>query len=81
MKMRKLFENWDMKGLKLNLGFLETDWEPQVKDSEAAWEMYVELLTRTATQPLPDDAGVEKSALESVYSFLWDNKGNIASIR
>jgi len=70
MKMQKLFENWDMTGLKLNLGFLETEWEPQVKDSEAAWEMYVELLTRIATQPLPDDSGIETTALDSVYSLF-----------
>lgn len=70
MKMQKLFQNWDMTGLKLNLGFLETEWEPQIKDSEAAWEMYVELLTRIATQPLPDDSGVETTALESVYSLF-----------
>ncbi len=70
MKMQKLFENWDMTGLKLNLGFLQTDWEPQVKDSEAAWEMYVELLTRIATQPLDDDSGMESSALKSVYSLF-----------
>lgn len=75
MKMRKLFENWDMTGLKLNLGFLETDWEPQVKDSDAAWELYVELLTRIATQPLPDDAGVEKNALDSVYSLFGITRG------
>jgi len=68
--MQKLFENWDMTGLKLNLGFLETDWEPQIKDSEAAWEMYVELLTRIATQPLPDDSGIETTALDSVYSLF-----------
>ena len=70
MKIEKLFENWDMKGLKLNLGFMETEWEPQVKDSEAAWEMYVELLTRIATQPLSDDSGLENSALTSVYSLF-----------
>lgn len=70
MKIEKLFENWDMKGLKLKLGFLETEWEPQVKDSEAAWEMYVELLTRIATQPLPDNSGMESSALDSVYSLF-----------
>lgn len=76
MKIQKLFENWDMTGLKLNLGFMETEWVPQVKDSEAAWEMYVELLTRIATQPLPDDSGMESSALTSVYS-LFDITRNI----
>lgn len=75
MKIEKLFENWDMKGLKLKLGFLETEWEPQVKDAEAAWEMYVELLTRIATQPLPDNSGMESSALESVYSLFGITRG------
>lgn len=70
MKIEKLFENWDMKGLKINMGFLKTEWEPQVSDAEAAWEMYVELLTRIATQPLPDDTGLEASALDSVYSLF-----------
>lgn len=75
MKIEKLFENWDMKGLKLKLGFLETEWEPQVKDAEAAWEMYVELLTRIATQPLPDSSGMESSALDSVYSLFGITRG------
>ena len=75
MRIKKLFENWDMKGLKLNIGFLETEWEPQVKDSEAAWEMYVELLTRIATQPLPNEVGIESTALESVYSLFSITRG------
>jgi len=75
MKMQKLFENWDMTGLKLNAGFLKMEWEPQVKDSEAAWEMYVELLTRIATQPLPDNSGMESSALASVYSLFGITRG------
>jgi hypothetical protein len=70
MKIQKLFEDWGMTGLKLNLRFLETEWEPQIKDSEAAWELYVELLTRIATQPLPDQSGIESSALSSVYSLF-----------
>lgn len=75
MKIKKLFENWDMKGLKLNLGFLEAEWEPQVSDSNAAWEMYVELLTRIATQPVPNDAGIESSALESVHRLFGITRG------
>lgn len=75
MKIKKLFENWDMTRLKINLIFLESEWEPKVCDSEAAWEMYVELLTRIATQRLPDDAGMESSALESVYSLFGITRG------
>ena len=40
------------------------------KDRKAAWELYIELLTRIATQPLPDRDGDEQTALESVYSIF-----------
>lgn len=70
MKIKKLFENWGMSGLKVNAGFLETEWKPQTEEADAAWELYIELLTRIATQPLPDDSGMESAALESVYSLF-----------
>ena len=74
MKVRKLFENWDMTGLKIKAGFLESEWRPQVKDCEAAWELYIELLTRTATQPIAVEDGTEASALESVYSIFGSTR-------
>jgi hypothetical protein len=70
MKLGKWLENWDLSGLKINAGFLEMEWTPQEKDREAAWELYVELLTRTVTQPLPPEHGSEKSALESAYALF-----------
>ena len=39
-------------------------------DRDAAWELYVEMLTRVVTQPLPLDSGDEKAALDSVYSLF-----------
>lgn len=41
-----------------------TDW-----DKEAAWLMYVELLTRITTQPMNDE-GDEQTALNSVYKLF-----------
>jgi hypothetical protein len=70
MKLRKLFENWDLTKLKIKAGFLEMEWEPQEMDREAAWELYVEMLTRIITQPLPDEHGDEKTALDSVYELF-----------
>ena len=70
MKLRKWLENWDMTSLKINVGILETEWQPQEKDREAAWELYVEMLTRIVTQPLPDTDGDEKGALESVHALF-----------
>jgi hypothetical protein len=46
------------------------EWSPSDADKDAAWDLYVELLTRITTQPLPDDAGVEKTALDSIYSLF-----------
>ena len=70
MKWRKWLENWDMTSLKIKTPFLEMDWQPQDEDKAAAWEMYIELLTRITTQPLDTEHGDEKTALESVYSLF-----------
>ena len=50
MKVKDLFENWGLTNIKLNVGFMEAEFEAKPDDQEAAWEMYVELITRTLTQ-------------------------------
>lgn len=70
MKWRKWLENWDMTSLKISAPFLEMEWKPQEEDKAAAWELYIELLTRIATQPLDAEHGDEKTALDSVYSLF-----------
>ena len=70
MKWSKWLENWDMTSLRINLKFLEMEWQPSDPDREAAWDLYVELLTRTTTQPLAGEQGTETAALESVYSLF-----------
>ena len=70
MRWKRWLENWDMTSLKINAHFLELEWKPQDEDKDAAWELYIELLTRITTQPLPPEAGVEKTALDSVYKLF-----------
>jgi hypothetical protein len=70
MKWRKWLENWDMTSLKIKAPFLEMEWQPQDEDKTAAWELYIELLTRITTQPLDVEHGDEITALESVYSLF-----------
>lgn len=70
MKWSKWLENWDMTSLKISAPFLEMEWNPQDEDKAAAWELYIELLTRIATQPLAAEDGDEKTALDSVYSLF-----------
>lgn len=70
MKWRKWLENWDMTSLKISPPFLEMEWNPRDADKTAAWELYVELLTRIATQPLDREHGDEEAALKSVYALF-----------
>jgi len=46
------------------------------RNKDAAWAMYVQMLTRITTQPLPDEDGDEQTALDSVYS-LFETTRNI----
>ncbi len=70
MNWRDLLANWGLKELKINTGILEASWEPQDEDRHAAWEMYIELLTRITTQPLANDDGDIETALESIHSLF-----------
>lgn len=70
MKWKKWLENWDMTSLKIKLRYLEMDFAPKEPDKDAAWELYIELLTRITTQELPTTYGDEKTALDSIYSLF-----------
>ena len=70
MKLRDFLERWGLGTLKLNLGFLEATFQPSDPDRAAAWDLYIELLTRIATQSLAPDAGDEKAALDSLYALF-----------
>ena len=70
MKRRDFLEQWGLTSLKINVGFLEGEFKPGDPDRAAAWELYVELLTRTTTQLLLTDAGDEETALNSVFAIF-----------
>ncbi len=59
-----------MTGLSIRTGFLNMDWAPKDRDRDAAWELYVELLTRITTQHLQPDHGDEKTALDSIHALF-----------
>lgn len=50
--------------------FLKLKIKSEQTEKSAAWTLFVELATRIATQELPDDSGVEKRALDSLYEFF-----------
>lgn len=70
MKWREWLEKWGMSSLQITTPFLEMEWNPQDADKDAAWELYIELLTRITTQPLPREIGDEETALNSVYQLF-----------
>ncbi len=70
MKWKDWLENWGMTSLKIKAPFLDVEWKPRDEDKTAAWELYIELLTRIATQTLPVEHGDEKTALDSVYKLF-----------
>ena len=69
-KIGELFTNFHLDKVRLGPGWISAEVEFSQNDREAAWELYVEMLTRIVTQPLPGDAGDEKTALDSVYSLF-----------
>ena len=70
MNWEKWLEKWDMTSLKIKTPFLDMEWKPQDEDKNAAWELYIELLTRITTQPLDDEHGDEETALKSIYAIF-----------
>lgn len=43
------------------------EWEPEDAEQRAAWEFYVELVTRVSVAPLRKDDGSAREALTSMY--------------
>ena len=64
------FKKFHLEKVKLNLGMAEMEFSLKDPDKDAAWELYVEMLTRVVTQPLPQKAGDEQTALESIRSLF-----------
>jgi len=70
MKWSEWLKKWKMTSLSIQAPFLDMTWEPKDADKNAAWEMYIELLTRITTQRLDGTHGDEVTALASIYSLF-----------
>ena len=70
MKIINWLKKWNLEGLKINAEFLELELTFDDVDKKAAWELYVEMLTRIVTQPLNEQHGIEKTALDSIFSLF-----------
>ncbi|WP_339130321.1 hypothetical protein WJM95_15470 [Streptomyces sp. f51] len=56
--------------LKLPMLEIAGSWEPNDAERRAAWELYVELITRVSVVPLGEDEGLLREALTSLYSLF-----------
>ncbi|MXV77671.1 hypothetical protein F4001_04885, partial [Candidatus Poribacteria bacterium] len=70
MNLKNWLKQWGLDSLKINASILQAEWSPKPGDREAAWKLYIELLTRITTQALPTESGDEKTALDSIYSLF-----------
>jgi hypothetical protein len=64
-----------LKSVKVKLdipyiGGVEGTWEPDESERKAAWEMYVELITRIAVAELRPGEGLLREALASLHSLF-----------
>jgi len=58
--------------VSIHLPFLKIEgaWRPDKSEREAAWEMYVELVTRISVVELKPDEGLVREALSSLYPLF-----------
>lgn len=70
MTLKELLSKFNLDKVQLNVGVLKTDIAFNQDDRDAAWELYVEMLTRIVTQPLPSESGDETTTLDSVHALF-----------
>ena len=70
MNLGTWLSKFQLQKVKLNTRLLELEFTVDQADQDAAWELYIEMLTRISTQPLPVETGDEQTALDSVYSLF-----------
>lgn len=53
-----------------NIGKISGTWKPDVEEQQAAWELYIELITRVSVAELQPDEGILREGLSSLYSIF-----------
>ena len=60
--------------VSLPFGIGSASWESDPTERKAAWELYIELVTRIAVQPLATQEGLIREALNSLYSLFGSTR-------
>ena len=70
MNLKKWFGDFQLDKVKIGPNWASVEITFEASDRDAAWELYVEMLTRIVTQPMPSETGDEKTALDSIYALF-----------
>ncbi len=70
MRWSEKLAKWNLTSVKINIKFAEMEFTYNDMDEKAAWEMYVEIITRILSRPLLYNNGDEKTALNSIYTLF-----------
>ncbi len=70
MNLGQLFSSFNLEKVKFNLKVVDIELSFEEVDKDAAWELYIEMLTRITTQALPSEEGDEQTALNSLHSLF-----------
>ena len=70
MHFGALLSNFQLEKVRLGLAWANVEISFDQSDQDAAWELYVEMLLRVVTQPLPSEGGDESTALKSMYALF-----------
>ena len=70
MSLKERFNKFNLEKVQIGPKWASAEISFNEDNQEAAWELYVEMLTRIVTQSLPSELGDEKTALDSVYSLF-----------
>lgn len=62
-------------GVNLPVLGIQGEWTPTDAEREAAWELYIEIVTRTTVVDLSDAEGLLCEALESLHSLFDTTRG------
>lgn len=70
MKLKDLLAKFKLTNLKFTSAIMEVEFSFSDADKDAAWELYVELLTRCATRKLREEDGENEEVLASLYTLF-----------
>jgi len=73
-RRRRASETVRMEAVEISWLGITGKWVADRDQQRAAWEMYVELITRISIQPLARDEGLLREALASLYSLFGETR-------